>query len=153
MDFLRARDIISGQEGKAYAVINGKQEEMFYVKNLEATVEKNKAEVRVLGRRGVQHKASGWSGTGSMTIYYVTSVFRELMMKYIKDGIDTYFQITVSNHDPSSSIGEQRVTLKNVNLNSVIMASLDTESDALEEEMEFTFEDILIEQAFQAPSL
>ncbi|MBJ6360425.1 phage tail tube protein [Paenibacillus sp. GCM10012307] len=155
MGFLRAKDVISGQEGRAYAVIDGKKEEMFYIKSLEATVEKNKAEIRTLGRRGTQHKASGWSGTGSMTIYYVTSLFRTMMLKYINEGIDTYFSITVVNEDPASSIGTQRVTLNNVNLNSIVMASLDTESDALEEEIEFTFEDVFIAAAdtFKSPTL
>ncbi|EJW14721.1 hypothetical protein PAV_11c00620 [Paenibacillus alvei DSM 29] len=42
MGFLRAKDTISGQEGRAYATINGRIEEMFYVKSLEAKVEKEK---------------------------------------------------------------------------------------------------------------
>ncbi|GIQ70764.1 phage portal protein [Xylanibacillus composti] len=148
MTFLRAKDTISGQEGRAYAVINGRREELFYVKSLEATVEKEKAEVRTLGKRGTQHKATGWSGSGSMTIYYVTSVFRDLMLVYIKDGTDTYFDIAVTNEDPTSQIGRQTVILKDCNLDSVIMASLDTESDALEEEVSFTFEDVDIPQRF-----
>lgn len=61
MSFLKANDTISGQEGRAYATINGQVEEMFYIKTLEASVEKEKAEVKTLGRRGVQHKTTGWS--------------------------------------------------------------------------------------------
>lgn len=81
----------------------------------------------------MQHKATGWTGTGTMTIYYVTSRFRQLMYDYIKNGKDTYFWIQVTNQDPSSSIGKQMVILRGVNLDSVVMASLDTESEALEE--------------------
>jgi len=155
MAFLRAKDTISGQEGRAYATINGEVEEMFYIKTLEATVEKEKAEVKTLGRRGTQHKATGWSGSGSMTIYYVTSIYRQLMLDYINKGVDTYFDVTVVNEDPSSSIGSQTVKLTGVNLDSVIMASLDTESDALEEEVSFTFEGVEIakEGKFKAPTL
>ncbi|MGN7381412.1 Phage-like element PBSX protein xkdM [Chlamydia abortus] len=152
MAFLRARDTISGQEGRAYAKINGDNIEMFYIKTLEATVEKEKAEVKTLGRRGTQHKAIGWNGSGSMTIYYVTTRFRELMYDYMKTGIDTYFEIEVINEDPASSIGSQIVRLKGVNLNSVVMASLDTESEALEEELEFTFEDVEIIGSFRKPA-
>lgn len=152
MAFLRARDTISGQEGRAYAKINGDNIEMFYIKTLEATVEKEKAEVKTLGRRGTQHKAIGWNGSGSMTIYYVTTRFRELMYDYMKTGIDTYFEIEVINEDPASSIGSQIVRLKGVNLNSVVMASLDTESEALEEELEFTFEDVEIIGSFRKPT-
>jgi hypothetical protein len=152
MAYLRAGDTISGQEGRAYAKINGVQHEMFYLKTLEATAEKQKAEVKTLGRRGTQHKAIGWSGTGSMTIFYVTSRFRQLMLDYIKNGKDTYFDIEVINEDPHSSVGRQWIALRNVNLNSVIFASLDTDAETLEEEVEFTFEDIDMIQTFNAPS-
>lgn len=61
------------------------------------------------------------------------------------------FDVTVTNEDPSSSIGAQTVTIKGVNLDSVIMASLDTESEALEEEVSFTFDDVDLGQSFQEP--
>jgi Phage tail tube protein len=153
MGVLKAVDTISGQEGRAYATIDGINEEMFYVKSLEATVEKEKADIKTLGRRGTQHKATGWSGSGSMTIYYTTSKFRQMMIKYIRDGIDTYFDIQVVNDDPSSGIGQQTVTLTGVNLNSVIMAKLDTDSEALEEDVEFTFEGVSILGEFTTPIL
>jgi hypothetical protein len=152
MGFLKASETISGQEGRAYATINGQVEEMFYIKTLEASIEKEKAEVKTLGRRGTQHKTTGWSGTGSMTIYYMTSRFRQLMIDYIKTGRDTNFDITVTNEDPGSTIGSQTVTLLGVNLDSVVMVSLDTESDALEEDIDFTFEDIDMGQTFNAPT-
>ncbi|AIQ49523.1 phage portal protein [Paenibacillus sp. FSL R7-0273] len=152
MAFLKASDTLSGQEGRAYAKIGSQVEEMFYVKTLEATVEKQKAEVKTLGRRGVQHKATGWSGSGTMTIFYMTSRFRQMMLEYMKTGVDQYFDIEVTNEDPSSSVGAQRIILKGVNLDSVIMASLDTESDALEEEVSFTFEDVELAQSFGAPA-
>lgn len=151
MAFLQARDAISGQEGRAYATINGNVEEMFYVKTLEATVEKQKSEMKALGRRGTQHKATGWNGTGSMTIYYVTTRFRQLMLDYIKTGKDVYFDIQIVNEDPTSSIGRQTVVLKNVNLDNVIMAKVDTESEFLEEETNFTFDDVDILESFVAP--
>ena len=120
---------------------------MFYIKTLEATVEKEKAELKTMGQRAVQHKAIGWKG-GTMTIYYVTSLFRELMMEYIQTGKDAYFMIEVRNEDPGSTTGRQTVILEGVNLDSVIMASLDTEAEALEEEVAFTFENVRIETPF-----
>jgi len=153
MAFLRASDTISGLEGKAFATINGSVEEMFYIKKLEAKVEKTKAEVKALGRRGTQHKATGWSGTGNMTIYYMTSRFRDLMADYMENGKDAYFSIQVTNEDPSSTVGKQTVTLQGVNLNGVVMALLDTGAEMLEEEVEFTFEGVLFESTFKAPEL
>jgi len=54
--YLRAGDTISGQEGKATANINGEIVDLFFIKSLEASFEKNKVEIRTLGKRGVQHK-------------------------------------------------------------------------------------------------
>lgn len=153
MAFLMAKDTISGQEGRAYATINGQVEEMFYIKSLEATIEKDKAEVKTLGKRGTQHKAKGWKGSGKMTIYYVTTIFRKLMLDYIKTGRDTYFDVTIVNEDPTSSIGRQTVVLRGVNLDSVIATKLDTDSDALDEDVDFTFEDIDILDSFRKPVL
>lgn len=149
--FLRAGDTISGQEGKATAVINGNVEDMFFLKTLEATFEKTKAEVKSLGHRGVQHKGTGWSGTGSFTLYYVTSLFRSIALKYAKEGIDTYFDITVVNDDPTSTIGKQTIVLYNCNLDSVLLTKLDTDSDVLEEDIDFTFDDFDILDSFGNP--
>lgn len=153
MGFLKAGDTISGQEARAYTIINGQVEEMFYAKNLEATAEKNKAEIKTLSKRGVQQKATGWTGTGSMTIYYATSKFRKMMLEYIKNGKDIYFDIQVINEDPTSTLGKQTTVLKNVNLDSVVMAQFDVDSDALEEDIDFTFDDVDILDEFNTPVL
>lgn len=153
MAFFKAGDAISGQEGRAYATINGQVEEMFYVKNLTATAEKNKSDFKSLGRRGAQSKAVGWKGTGSMTIYYATPIFRQMMLDYIKTGKDSYFDIQVVNEDPSSSIGKQTVVLKNVNLDSVIMAKLDVDAEYLDEDTDFTYDDVDVLDSFVAPTL
>lgn len=151
MAYLRAGDTISGQEGKATAVIDGNVQDLFFVKTVEATFEKNKSEVKTLGHRGVQHKGTGWSGSGSMTLYYVTSLFRKMALEYAKNGKDTYFDLTIVNEDPTSSIGKQTVTLYNCNIDSVILAKLDTDSDSLEEDLDFTFDDFDILDSFGNP--
>ncbi|MCI9140265.1 phage portal protein [bacterium 1XD42-8] len=152
MSYLRAGDIISGQEGKATAVIDGAVHDMIYVKNIEATLEKNKTEVRTLGKRGTQQKTAGWSGSGSMNIYYVTSLFRKMALRYVKDGVDTYFTITIINEDPGSSIGRQTITLYNCNIDSVLLAKLDVENEILDEDVEFTFDDFDMMDSFGNPS-
>lgn len=148
---LRAGDTISGQEGKATAIINGEVKDMFYIKTLEATVEKNKVEVRTLGKRGVQHKTTGWSGTGSMTIYYVTSDFLKMAQNYIKNGVDTYFTITIENNDPTSTIGTQTVTLFDVNINSIPITKVSVEDEVLETDLDFTFQDMDVINTFNLP--
>ncbi|AWB31523.1 phage tail tube protein [Clostridium botulinum] len=153
MGFLKAGDTISGQEARAYLTIEGRNEELFYAKKLESKVEKKKTEVKTLGKRGEQHKAAGWSGSGTLTVYYVTSLFRELMIKYMKTGVDTYFDMSVTNEDPTSSIGKQTTVLKDCNLDEVSMAMFDVESEVLEEDMGFTFDDVDLLDKFGKPVL
>ncbi|MNW45935.1 Phage-like element PBSX protein XkdM [compost metagenome] len=151
MPFFNFADTLSGQEGTAYTTIDGRVETMFYLKSLEATAEKQKSEGKTLGRRGTQTKANGWKGTGSMTIYYATPLFRKMMIDYIKTGKDTYFDIQVINEDPGSSIGKQTIVLRNVNLDSITLAKLDLDAEALDEEVSFTFDDVDMLDNFNAP--
>ena len=147
--FLRAGDTISGQEGKATAVIDGNVEDLFYVKTLEATFEKNKAEVKTLGKRGVQHKGVGWAGAGSMTLYYVTSRFRQ-MAAICKDRSRHIFHYHDCNDDPILHRKANRGAY-NCNIDSVVLARLDAESDVLEDDIDFTFDDFDILDSFGNP--
>lgn len=150
MTFLKAEDVITGKQARAFATINSQVEELFYAKSIEAKIEKNKTDVPILGKMNVGKKSTGWSGSGTLTVYYVTSLFRSLMLKYIKTGKDFYFDLQITNEDTTSSIGKQTTVLKNCNLDSVIIASFDASSDdAMEEELPFTFEDADILDKFK----
>lgn len=141
--FFRESDAISGKQARAYITINGQREELFYAKSLEATLEKNKVDVPVLGRTNTPQRSSGWSGSGTLTIYYVTSVFRRLMIEYAKTGRDFWFDLQVVNEDPQSSAGKQTIVLRNCNLDSIVITQFDaTSDDMLEEELPFTFSDV-----------
>jgi hypothetical protein len=158
MAYLKAGDVISGQEAVATMVVKNADgsstvENMFWGKNLEATVEVNKTEVFTLGHRGAQHKPNGWSGSGDLTIYYVTSLFRKMVIQYIKTGVPVYFDITVTNNDPGSTVGPQTTVLKNCTLDSVIVAKFDVESEVLDEDLSFTFDDVDILDEFLVPEL
>ena len=158
MSFMKASDTISGQEATATLLVRNADgtnsvETMFWAKNLEATAEIEKTEIFTLGKRGAQNKPNGWKGSGSMTIYYVTSLFRRMMLNYIRTGVFSYFDLTVTNNDPASSIGTQTVVLKNCCLDSVILAKFDVESEAMDENISFTFDDVDILDDFQAPVL
>lgn len=153
MAYLKAKDTISGQEARAYMVIDGNAEEMFFAKRLTAYITKEKSEIRTLGKRGVQYKVKGWKGTGQMNIYYATSRFRQMLVDYVERGEDLYFDIQVINDDPGAGIGRQTVVLKNVNLNKMTAAAFDVDSEALSEDMEFTFDGIELMDAFEEPVL
>lgn len=153
MGYLKAGDIISGQEGKITFNVNGAIEVGAYVKTVEATMEKQKSEIHTLGHRGTQSKTTGWTGTGSMNLYYITSLFRKMAVEYAKHGKDTYFTMTVENEDPTSSVGKQTVVLYNCNVDSIILAKLDVDNTELDEDIDFTFEDFEILDEFSAPTL
>ena len=97
MKTLKASDIPAGSEAVAYIDINGKVEEFFYAKSIEASAELNKSEVKVMGKRGVQNKTTGWTGSGSMTIYYITTIFRNLLLRYAKEGVLPSFKLVITN--------------------------------------------------------
>jgi len=148
--FIKASDTISGQEAKAVVEIDGVLQDLFYAKKVEAKFEKTKTPVKSLGKRGEQSKATGWKGTGSMTVYYVSSVFRELAIKYIKTGIDTYFKLILTNEDTSSATGKQTIVLYECNIDSTFLSKFDVDSEVLEEDLEFTFGDADILNKFTA---
>lgn len=148
MSYLNAKDVISGQEATAFLKIDGRIEQLFYAKSIKAIAKKKKVFIKTLGKRGAQSKTSGFEGTGSLVIYSVTSIFKKYMSDYIKTGKDIYFDIQVSNDDPTSSIGKQTVILKNCNIDNVTMANFDIYSESLDETLSFTFDDVDILEMF-----
>ena len=146
--YMKARDAISGKEGSLYATIDGKVVEVAECKNIGAKITKTKTEFRALGYRGTQHKATGWSGTGTLVIHYASSRWIKMMIDYTKTGKDEYFKLQVTNEDPTAQIGKQRVTLIDVNLDEAEIAKLDVDADILDQSMAFTFSDVILNEEF-----
>ena len=151
MKTLKASDIPAGSEAIAYIELDGKIEEFFYAKSIEASADINKSDVKVMGKRGVQKKPTGWEGSGSMTIYYITTLFRKMAQKYAKEGILPAFKLIVTNEDKSTTIGKQTVVLYDCTLDSVNLVKFDVDSDALDEDIDFTFSDFDILDEFGNP--
>lgn len=150
MKTLSSSDTISGKEGRAYAKIGGNNEELFMAKSIEATVEKSKGTVKPIGRRMAGHKTTGGEGTGSMTLYYLTPLYRAKLKEWKETGADLYFDLVIENDDQESAAGKQTVLLMGVNLDSTVLAKLDGDSDdPLEEDVDFTFEDFDILTPFK----
>ena len=145
---MHAKDAISGKLAECWVTINGERLHLMQVVNLEASIEKNKTEVPILGKTGKGNKSTGWTGTGSATIHYNTSLFRKLLLDFKNTGQDIYFDIQVTNEDPTSSVGRQTVILKDCNLDGGILAKFDADADYLDEEISFTFEDFEMPEQF-----
>lgn len=149
---MNAKDAISAALAECYVTIDGNRYHFMQAINLEAKMEKTKSEVPILGQTGKGNKANGWKGTGNATFHYNTSIFRELLYKYKEQGEDMYFDIQISNEDPTSAVGRQTVILKGCNMDGGVLAKFDADAEYLDEEMDFTFEDWEIPQKFQALS-
>ena len=146
---MRARDTLSAKLAECFVTIDDTRYNFMQAIDLEARFEKNKTKVPILGKTGVGNKASGWSGSGKATFHYNTSVFRELMVRYKRTGEDIYFDMQISNEDPTSAAGRQTVILTDCNINGGILAKFDAKGEYLDEEMEFTFEDFKIPESFE----
>ena len=145
---MHAKDAISASLAECFVTIEGNRYNFMQAINLEAKFEKNKTEVPILGKTGKGNKATGWKGSGSATFYYNTSIFRELLVRFKETGEDVYFDIQVTNEDPSSSVGRQTIILKDCNLDGGILTKFDADADYLDEDIDFTFEDFEIPEKF-----
>ena len=117
--------------------------------NLEAEMKKTKTKVPILGKTGKGNKATGWEGSGKATFHYNTSIIRELLYLYKETGEDTYFDIQITNEDPTSAVGRQTIILKDCNVDGGILAKFDADAEYLDEDMDFTFEDWEMPEKFK----
>lgn len=146
---MNARDVISASLAECYVTIENNRYNFAQMINLEAKFEKTKSEVPILGRTGKGNKTTGWKGTGSATLHYNQSIFRELMYRYKETGEDVYMEIQVTNEDPTSQVGRQTVILKEVNLDGGILVKFDADAEYLDEDVDFTFDDFEIPEKFK----
>ena len=134
---MNAKDAVSASLAECFVTIGDNRYNFMQAINLEANFEKNKTEVPILGKTGKGNKATGWKGTGS-----------ELMKRYKDTGEDVYFDIQVTNEDPTSSVGRQTVILKDCNMDGGLLAKFDADAEYLDEDMDFTFEDFEMPETF-----
>ena len=146
---MKGRDTVFAGLAQCFVTIEGRRYNFMQAINLEAKFEKNKIKVPILGKTGKGNKASRWSGTGSATFHYKTSNFRELMVRYNDTGEDVYFEIQISNEDPTSAVGRQTMILMDCNTDGGILAKFDADGDYLDEDMDFTFEDFKMPETFK----
>lgn len=145
---MNAKDAVSASLAECFVTLEGNRYNFMQAINLEASVEKTKAEVPILGKPGKGNKSTGWKGTGNATFHYNTSLFRELLYRYKNTGEDVYFDIQVTNQDPTSSVGKQTVILKGCNIDGGILTKFDADAEYLDDNLDFTFEDFEIPEKF-----
>ena len=144
-----AGDVISAKLATAYVTINGNRYLLFQAKALSATIEKEKEQVGILGRLLKGNKSVSAKGSGTLTIYKNTSIFDDMLLKFLNEGKDTYFDMQISNEDPTSDAGRRTVILKDCNIDKATVAAFDAEGKWLEDEISFTFEGMKVPEKFK----
>lgn len=146
---MKAKDSISAKLAECFITIGENRYNFMQAINFEAKFERTKTEVPILGKTGTGNKSTGWKGTGSATFHYNTSIFREMMQRFKDTGEDVYFEIQVTNEDPTSAAGRQSVVFLDCNIDGGILAKFDADGEYLDEDMDFTFEDFKMPETFK----
>ena len=146
---MKGKDVISAKLAECFITIEGNRYNFMQMINFEAKFEKNKTEVPILGKTGVGNKATGWKGSGSATAHYNQSVLRTLLQRYKDTGEDIYFEIQVTNDDPTSAAGRQTIVFLDCNTDGGILAKFDADGEYLDEDIDFTFEDFKMPETFK----
>lgn len=138
---MKARNAVSAKMAECYVTIDGERYNFMSAINIEVNFEKEKSEVAILGRMTKGAKSTSGKISGSATFHLNTSVWRKLAYRFQETGEDTYFDMQVTNNDPTTEIGKQTIMLYDCNFDSVMLAAFDADSDEiLQETMDFTAE-------------
>ena len=84
-NFLQAEDTINGAEGTATAVIDGRVVELFEVRNVTATIDLNKADIKTLGKRMIQNSYK-WFWNRFNECVLCTSRWGKMAINYLRTG-------------------------------------------------------------------
>lgn len=145
-----AKDSISAALAQCYVTIGERRYNLMTAIKMEAKFKKNKVKIPSLGKTGKGNKSVSWEGTGSCTMHYNTSIFREMMFNFKDTGDDVYFEMEITNDDPSSDAGSQTITLLQCNIDGGVLAKFDASSDSyLDEDVDFTFDDFDMPKKFE----
>lgn len=153
MSFLLERDTLSGAAGKAVITVGGQVQELFGAKNVKTQAEIATSDMKVIGTKKVQKKPGAVTQTGTMTVYYGTPLFLDMVAQYIRQGTMPYFTLQTTNDDPTATVGAQTVAYYNCKLSGTIPLSvLDADADMLTMDLSFTYEDFEVLSAFHDPA-
>lgn len=146
---LNVRDINNGALAEVWFTFpSGEKMNCMHVISLTTTSEKEKEQKHVLGMIQAGNKALGVTHTGTMTVYDITTRFRETMEHYENTGEDMYGTMDVISYDNTSATGRQSVSYFGVNIDSLELSKIDINASSLETDIAFTFESYTINQSY-----
>ena len=145
---MRGADACAAKFGKCYITIEGKRYLFMQAKDISLEVSKTKQKVDIMGKVMAAHKSTGAEGTGSAKFHYNTSLFNQQLVDYVKSGKDVYFDLQLTNDDPTMSVGRQTVTAYDCNLDGGVIAQIISDDSLLEQSFDFTFDDCDLPEKF-----
>lgn len=143
---MKARDTIAAKLAECFITIGSRRYNFMQMIDMEAKVEKTKTTVPRLGAIMAGHKSCGMEGTFSGTAHYNQSVLRQALLDYKNTGEDVYFEMQITNDDPTSDAGRQTIIFYDCNTDGGVLAKFDADGEYLDEEIEGTFEDLGMNQ-------
>lgn len=145
---IKGRDTIAAKQAECFITIGTRRYNFMQMIDMEAKIEKIKAEVPRLGATMVGHKSCGMKGTFSGTAHYNQSVMRQALLDYKNTGEDIYFEMQITNDDPTSDAKRQTIILYDCNTDGGVLAKFDADGETLDEKIEGTFEDFAMPESF-----
>lgn len=156
MSYILAKDALNGKQGKAFITLHkdagDEIYELFSVRKVNAKVDYQKADFKVVGTNTVQKKTTGATKTGTMSIYFGTKLFVDMAREYEKTGKVLFFDMQVINEDPSTSVGKQTINYYGCSLDSIPLSILDADADFLEQEVGFSYTSFEVLDDFTDPA-
>lgn len=147
---MNAKDAVYGSLAECFITVENRRYNFMSITDFESKWEVNIADVPILGKVGMGHKAAGGKGTWSGTAHYNQSHFRKIADTYQKTGVMPYFEIQVSNEDPTSSVGRQTIIHRNCLCDNFVLAKFQAGEDLLDEEISGTFESWDMPETFKS---
>lgn len=156
MSYLMAQDTLNGAEGKITITRNGRILEVCGMRNIKTLAGIQTADMRTIGTRKIQSKANGVKQTGTGNVYFgsnSSNLFTDMVLNYIENGVQDMFDITITNQDPTSSVGAQVMGYYGCVLTGDIPLSLlDDEAAMLNYDFNFSYTDVKRLEAFKDPA-
>ena len=145
---MKSADTINAKEAECYLEFNGHRYNCFHFKDLEVTLEIKKAEINVLGKSMTGHKMVSQSGKFKGSKLVVESEMIKALKEFKETGAAPTYSIQIINEDPTSAAGRQEIWLYECMSDSISLAKFNAEGESLEADVEGTFDDWDIPQAF-----
>lgn len=137
---MNAKDAVYGSLAECFVTLDDNRYNFMSLTEFESQWEVNVTEVPILGKVGMGHKAAGGKGTWSGTAHYNQSIFRKIADTYQKTGVMPYFEIQVTNEDPTSAVGRQTIIHHDCLCDTFTLAKFQAGEELLEEDLSGTFE-------------